>query len=405
MAISLSKKGRLAVKEQASSWGTSETSFSATDYVEAEGSFIPTLNRETLAVDTYRPDNTKPTRLAGSKAGTTFTLRIPMHGVSSTAPTNDPTIHPDATILKAILGGAGADGYNTGVAAGSTTSLVNFTNGQADTAWAGFAQLAAGATTNVIWWAKTVDTGASPDTVTPAVTTLTEAPAAGTAYGSYVLWLATTQATPLTIDWLGTDSTAHIRYYDALPSKVTITLAAKQQPMLEVEFYALNWTNVGANGAPADYAYTYPMIPAFMGTNGARALFSGGSSICPKTVVIELTQALSEAECAPASQGVDRLICGDRSVMATVTVNPSDLSATPWTDAPGATKNAMQIDVCNTPGRALTFLMPAPQVASQPSPVDNGGLIGLTSVYEPLTYSGDTGSTAPADTAFRIAFL
>lgn len=405
MAVVTTTKGRLAIKEQGSGWGTSETSFSATDYLEVQGPIVPPMPRETLSVDVYRPGNTAAPRLPGSKAGGTISFTIPLHGWSSSTPSGDPTIHPDATILKAALGGGATDAYTTAIAAGSTTSLINVTNGSADTAWAGFAQLGVGATTNSIWWAKLVDTAASPDTVTPLVTTLAEEPAAGTAYGSYVLWLSTAASTPLTIDWCGDDSTAHVRYFDALPSKVTITLTAKQTPTMEVEFTFLNWTNVGSGGAPSDYAYSYPRIPAFIGANGARALFSGGSSICPRTVTIEIMQPLEEVPCASSSQGASSLRHTDRAVKVTIVRTPSDWSAAPVTDAAGSTPNALQVDACNTPGRALSVCMPAPQLMEQPSPTGNGNLLGLTTVYEPLVYSGDTGSTAPADTAFRIAFL
>lgn len=405
MAVSLTTKGRLAVKEQGSGWGTAETSFTSTDLIEVVGPVVPPMPRETVSVDTYRPGYTSAPVAPGSKAGGTITFTMWLHGWSATTPSGDPTIHPDATILKNLLGGGGTDGYTTAIAAGSSTSLVNVTNAQADTAWSGFAQMAAGATKNVIWWAKTIDTGASPDTIAPLVTTLAEAPAAGTAYGSYVVWLSTAAATPLTIDWLGTDSTAHIRYFDALPSKATLTLAAKQAPMLEVEFTFLNWTNVGSGGAPADYAYAYPRIPPFIGANGARALFSGGSAICPSTVVIEMMQTLVEVPCASSEQGASMLKDTNRSVTVAVTRTPSDLSTTPWTDSAGSTPAALQIDLANTPGRAASVKMPAPQLKEQPTPTGVNDLIGLTSVYEPLPYEGDTGSTAPADVPFAIGWL
>ncbi len=408
MAVSLTTKGRLAVKEQASSWGTQETSFSATDYLEVVGPVVPPMPRETISVDTYRPGNTAATVAPGSKSGGTISFNMWLHGHSASTPSTDPTIHPDCIILKNVLGSAGADGYiatPNGVTTGSTTSLVNVVNGQADAACAGYAQMAAGASTNVIWWAKTIDAGASPDTITPLVTTLAEAPAAGTIYGSVVAWLSTAEIVPLTIDWCGTDSTAHVRYSDCGVSKVTLTFVNKQAVMMDVEFTFVTWDNVGSGGAPADYAYTYPRIPPFVGANGARALFSGGSSICPQQIVIEMTQTLDEVPCASSTQGVSQLKYSNRTVTTAITRTPSDLSASPWTDVAGATPNALQIDCGATPGRSVSVAMPAPQVKEQPAPAAVGNLLGLTTIYEPLYYAGDTGSTAPADTAFRIGFV
>jgi hypothetical protein len=90
-----------------------------------------------------------------------------------------------------------------------------------------------------------------------------------------------------------------------------------------------------------------------------------------------------------------------------MTRNVSDMNAAPWTDTAGTTAAALQIDACTTPGRGMSVVLTAPQVKAQPQPVDNGGLIALTTVYEPLPYSADTNGgvvAAPGDTAFRIAF-
>lgn len=397
MAISLTTKGRLAVKVQGSSWGTSETSFSSTDYLEVQGPIVPPMPRETLSVDTYRPANTAPPRVPGSKAGGTISFTIPLHGVSPTTPSDNPSIHPDATIIKALLGGGGADGYSATVTGGTAATP---TDSGIPVAHAGYASLYPLSSGYSIGWNSVVTLNTS----SALLVDLAGTPASGTALGSYVLWLSNTAASPLTIDWLGTDSTAHVRYYDALPSKITITLAAKQTPVMEVEFTFLNWDNVGSGGAPSDYAYGYPRIPAFIGANGARALFAGGSSICPSKVVIEMTQTLNEAECGPATSGVDSLAWSDRMVRVSVTRNPTDLSATPWTDVAGDVKAALQVDACTTPGRAFGMVMPLPQVAEQPTPVANGNLLGLTSVYEATIFAGDTGTTAPADTPFRLCF-
>lgn len=95
----------------------------------------------------------------------------------------------------------------------------------------------------------------------------------------------------------------------------------------------------------------------------------------------------------------------NRSVTVAVTRTPSDLSTTPWTDSAGSTPAALQIDLANTPGRAASVKMAAPQLKEQPTPTGVNDLIGLTSVYEPLPYEGDTGSTAPADVPFAIGWL
>lgn len=398
MGVTRTTKGRLAVKEQASSWGTAETSFSATDYLEVQGPVVPPMPRETLSVDTYRPGNTAPSRVPGSKAGGTISFTIPLHGLSSSVPGANPSIHPDATIIKAALGGGGSDGYSATVTGGTE---VTPTDSSIPEAHAGFCSLYPLTSGYSAGWNSVVTASTS----STLLVELSAAPVAGTALGSYTLWLSNTDSVPLTIDWLGSDANAHIRYIDCLPSKVTITFAAKQQPSMEVEFTFLSWTNVGSGGAPADYAYTYPRIPAFIGANGARALFTGGGDLCPKTVVIEITQTLEQVECGSADQGVDSLAWTDRMVRVSLTTTPNDLSSTPWVYVAGETVEPLQVDACTQPGRGLSVLVAAPQVAEQPTPVGNGNLLGLTTIYEGRVWAGDTGTTAPADTPARIAFF
>lgn len=398
MGVTRTTKGRLAVKEQASSWGTAETSFSATDYLEVQGPVVPPMPRETLSVDTYRPGNTAPSRVPGSKAGGTISFTIPLHGLSSSVPGANPSIHPDATIIKAALGGGGSDGYSTTVTGGTAATP---TDSSIPTAHAGFCSLYPLASGYSAGWNSVVTLNTS----SALLVELSAAPVAGTALGSYTLWLSNTDSVPLTIDWLGSDATAHIRYVDCLPSKVTITFAAKQQPSMEVEFTFLSWTNVGSGGAPADYAYSYPRIPAFIGANGARANIDA-LDLCPKTVVIEITQTLEQVECGSATQGADSLAWTDRMMRVSITTTPTDLSATPWADEAGFDPGgSIQIDGCTQPGRGVSCVIPAPQVAEQPTPVGNGNLLGLTTIYEGVVWAGDTGTTAPADTPARIAFF
>lgn len=398
MGVSKTTKGRLAVKVQASSWGTAETSFTSADLVEAVGPIVPPMPRETLSVDTYRPGNGAPSRVPGSKAGGTISLTIPLHGVSATTPTDNPTIHPDATIVRAALGSGNTDGYSATVTGGTAAAA---TDSSIPVAHAGFASLyPIGGGLYSVGWNSTVVASTS----STFLNGLAGTPAAGTALGSYVCWLSSTNATPLTIDWLGTDATAHIRYVDCLPSKITITLAAKQTPTMEVEFTFLSWTNVGSGGAPADYAYTYPRIPAFIGANGARTVFDDADA-CPKTVVIEITQALEQVECGTATDGADSLQWTDRMLRVSVTSTPPDWSASPVSLAPGDVVDPLQIDACTTPGRAFSCRLPAPQVAEQPTPVGNGNLLGMTTIYEGRVFAGDTGATAPADTPAQVAWL
>lgn len=394
--VALTTKGLLAIKRQAA-WGTPETSFATTDYLEVTGPIIPPMPRETLEIDSYRPGFTEPERLEGSKAGGSFPFSMPLHGWSASAPGANPSIFPDALLFEAALGGGGADGYSTTVT-GGTAAIP--TDSSIPTAHAGYAALYPISGGYSWGWNSIVTLNTSSDLLAD----LTAAPVSGTALGAYVAWLAQAASLPLTLDWLGTVASAHVRYSDALPSKLTATFQSKQAPTIDAELMFIRWDNIGSGGAPADYAYTYPRVPAFVGENGVRVQFAGSAEFCPQKVVIEITQTLEQNECGSAEGGTDQLVLINRQVRVTVTTNPTDYSATPVTDTVSTVKGALQIDASTLPGRAFSFVLPAPKVISQPALVANGSLLGVTSVYGPGIYSGDTGTTAPADTAARAAF-
>lgn len=407
MAISLSNKGRVAIKQQAA-WGTAQTSFASTDYLEIEAPFVPTLARETLKVNTFRPGFTEPEIIAGSKAPTELTFRFPLHGWSSGGPTGDPTIHPDALIFKTALGSGTADGYSTQLTSGSTETQLEYTNGQADTAWEGYALLAPKSGGYQFAWVDNVDTTTTPD----AVSLLNELGAvpssSGTVYGSFTVSLTTANQLPLTFDYVGSDANTHIRFSDGLPTSVKLTVAAKQLPMVEVTVRFLNWSNIGSGGAPTDAVYGFPLVPPTIGANGSFFKVED-SEFCAATAVLTITQELAEVECTGSSQGVSELVVTNRNVTLEVVRTDSDLATLglpTLEDGAGDTSDGcLTMDLAtNTPGRAVGILIAAPVVLEQPTLQDLGGKIATRTLIGCRPYTGDDSSTAPADTPFRIAF-
>lgn len=402
MTYQLTQRGIFAMKAQASGWGTPETSFATTDYLECVAPIIPPMQAETIGPDVYRPGFLAPPRQPGSTAPTTFSLRWPLRGLSATAPEASPTAHIDAKIIEAIMGGGGANGYTTAITGGDTNTI-NVTNGSASAGWAGYAMafpLSGGARS--VGWVQEVDTAASPDTLTLALP-LTGSAVAGTALGSYVTWLSHDigdYAGPFTIDWIS-NTGKRIRYADAMPTKVTITLAPKQQPMVEAEFTCLSRTFPTDTTAPAPYTQTLPQMPPCIGANGFRARI--GSTLITGTITIELTQTLDMPDDGNGDQGVSLMVPTMRNVRVTTSTITDDLSASDLTAGTGASK--IQIDANTDGGRGFSFYMAAPQTAEQPQPVAIGNLLAVTTVYEPGLFTGDTGSTAPADTSARCGFF
>ena len=236
MAITLSNKGRVAIKQQAA-WGTPETSFAATDYLEVEAPFIPVLAREAIKASVYQPGYTESETVAGSKSPTELTFRMPLHGWSTSTPSADPTIHPDALLFKLALGdaAASASGYNTAnLGAGSPADeQTTYTNGSITAFVPGYAVSYPTAGLRTVAWADDKNDVGDPDVVGFIAATARDV-ASGTAYGSFVAWLSNTAQLPATFDWYGSDSNAHIRYSDGLPTSVRLIVANKTQPMVEV---------------------------------------------------------------------------------------------------------------------------------------------------------------------------
>ena len=109
--------GRFAVKEQASSWGTPETSFANANYLEAQIAVL-TPAQASVQAEVMRASWFATTRLDGGKGPTELSLTTPLHGFSTAAPTDHPTEHPDALLLRSVLGANVLGGYATDVAGG-----------------------------------------------------------------------------------------------------------------------------------------------------------------------------------------------------------------------------------------------------------------------------------------------
>lgn len=408
MAIALSTKGRVAIKQQ-SAWGTAETSFSATDYLEVEAPFVPPLARESLRPNTLREGYTEPPIEPGSKAPVELTFRFPLHGWSSATPSGNPTVFPDALLFLCAMGSGAANGYSTANLGGGSPADegTTYTDGTAVTAWIGHAVSYPTAGLRTIAWLDDVVTAASPDTASFLASTPRDV-TTGTAYGSYVVYQSQTAQLPLTFDWFGSDANAHIRYFDGLPTSVRLSLAAKQLPMVEVTMRFLSWSNLGTGGAPTPTAYSYPLIPATIGANGSYSSVNS-TEVCYATATIEITQELAENECSGSTEGVSSMSVTDRRMTVEMVFLDSDLSTLGIgsASAPGdALGGPLQIDLATvTAGRSASALIPSPVLIEQPTLQDLGGKLATRVLVGARIYTGDTGSTAPADTPARVAWL
>lgn len=403
--------GRFAVKEQSSSWGTPETVFANANFLEATMS-VPTPVQDSVQADVMRADFFAPTRVAGGKAATEISLSMPLHGFSTASPSADPTEHPDALLLRSVLGSGSADGYHASDLSGGTASAIELTDGTGVAADVGHALLVPISGGHSVGWVSALNSTASPDTYT-MIRDLSAAPSSsGAIYGSQVAVLDNTQPTPFTLEWLGSTANMGMRFSDCVVTSATITLNAREQPTLEVTIRAANWTN-GVTGAPSAAALTdRPQMPVVLGDNAARVIDATGAQACGQVSIAMTAEVVDEVNYS--GQGISRFVVTKRTAEVT-TVTPAASSGAGSLDnpaslsTPGTSAGALQIDANCTPGRAFSLLIAAGQLKELQSVGDSGGIVAVTTVMEPGIYtsdSTDTGSvSSPGNKPFRLAWL
>jgi len=407
--------GRFAVKEQASGWGTAETSFANANFLEAQIA-IPTPAQGSVQAEVMRASWFATTRLANGKGPTELSLTMPLHGFSTDAPTTYPSENPDGLLLRSALGGSTQFGYATDVAGGDATSLEV---GSGESAICGLAVMAPMAVSGdySIGWVKQK----ASDTYTmQRKWALTAAGAeqtpdsSGTVYGSNAIYLTATQPTPFTLEWLGSSANINYRFFDCVVTSATITLNAREQPTLAVTIKAANWENTVSGGAPSAAALTNrPQMPVVMSDNGARVVDATGEQKAG-TSTINITTDVADEINFDAPQGIAKFVVTKRTVDMQMTAPTAATGETGSIDnpasllAPGASAGALQLDAGTTPGRAFSALIPNGVVKEIQALGDANALVSVTTTVECAIYAGDTtdGSTGDVmNTPFRLAFL
>ena len=412
-----SNLGRFAVREQAA-WGTAQSAGNMTNAYFIECSMtVPTPVQESIQADVMRADHFATTRVAGGKGPVEISLSMPLHGFSTATPSGTPTEHPDGVLLKSVLGSAELGGYHAGDLSGGTAGVLNLNNGTAAVADVGRAVLVPISGGHSVGWVSAMADGGDPDTYT-LIRNLSAAPSSsGAILGSNSVVLDKTQPTPLTLQFLGSTANVSYLYSDAVVTSATITLNAREQPMLEVTLRAASWSEESGTtaGAPSAAALANrPQLPVVLGDNGARVVNSAGALTCGQLSIAMTSEVVDEVNFS--GQGVSRFVVTKRTVAVT-TVTPAT-SGSPTAGAldnpaalgtPGASVGAIQVDANTTPGRSFSALIAAGQLQELQALGDSSGIVAITTVVEPAQYTSDTTSsgsvTSPGNTPFRIAFL
>jgi len=324
-------------------------------------------------------------------------------------------MHVDALLLSLALGGSNITGYNPSGLSGGTTGIATFGSGEVPESWEGNAQLVPmSASTYSVGWVKDCEPDASPEEV-HYVNNLSHVAAGvadtlphttGAVYGSNTCYMTRgTTTTPLTIQWEGAKASGGemlVTLYDCVVTSAKITAGPREQPKLEVELIAGNWTSNASGGDPGAYTFDLPQLPVFTGENSGRMVIN---STLTHVSSFEFNVDVETVEVGSHSgdQGIAQFAVTNRTCTVEI-VQPVDGSLT--TRDPGYEPGPIQVDLAGTPGQALSIAIFAPVLTEIAGVGDSDGLVSQTFAYGAGAYSGDTaGNGTAVNTPARVAFL
>ena len=420
MGYNITNIGRIGIAHQ-TTYGTATTSgFTA---MECEAS-LPPVAREVFERNAITSGHYRLTPIEGSQHGQEYSLTFPIHGYSSSTVSSAPALltvgaiaHPEAQILKAILGNAHTDS-DSYIAAGTTVqasdnSLIQVQVGVdtdlSDNTAAGAAVAVpvtdasfTGLQTRAAFITSITDT--DPDTYNLLQPLGGTTAAGANVYGAKTIFLDTT-ITPqfFTLEWRSLDNDSRVLLDSCNVKSVEMTLDPRGVAMMTATFI-VNGITADDDTALTTTAYTLPVLPTCIGNNSAR--FLKGSV---ETAVNNLSITI-EAQYAPrlshnVSNGVAGLLCTGRSVEMKFSELLTAAPATTLTTAP----DPAFFQLGNTAGNIMAVCMPAPVMYEVGALADAENTVTQEVTYRAGSYTADTATSGaspdPADSDFRIAFL
>lgn len=362
--------------------------------------------------------------ISGSQHGATFSLKMPLHGFSTSVPTDNPADHPEYVFMKSVLGGGNGANYFAGevVASGSDADTIKLSGAQTENFRVGNAAafLASDGSTYDIGFIDHVDSAA--DTlslrVPMSISAVTDSSAS---YGSNTAYLSTGAPTSFTFVTRSVQNNSQVLLTGCVPTSFSISMGPKDQLIAEFEFIANTIEGSTASDAITDYDYTYPVLPVPIGSNAARCVFRDGSSataIDVKSLSVSAEQTLVPQLGHGATTGVRDLLVSDRNVTMTFTsilgtVNPYDTSpdGIPQLDLENTAANivkSIQFSIMGAgPGQGFAMALMEPINMNPAELADDEGILVQNFTLKPGNYSGDTvdASDVAGNSDFRVAFV
>ena len=409
MAFSQTNIGRVRLGKQ-TAWNDSSITFAARHLTEAEV-FIPELATEMMQTESMRGDYSAYRSVSGSKANVSVSLKMPLHGWSSTTPSADPTAseqHVDSILLEYALGAtAYSSGFTSKTIAASpgTTSSTNFGTGDAPPEGYCFGVPISATPTFAIGWGQDQSTDAM-----AWIQNLASAAHASSSdvLGSMINHMSTASpSTGLVMNYEGQDANTDITLSNGMVTRLKIMMAPNQQPTIEADLVFGAWA-LGTDGAPGLYEFTLPQMPVAVGNNGARMILNNVAVSDVFNVEFEVGIEYEPILGHSAAEGISQYLVTNRDATMTVTA-PTTNANTDMSTLGGSSVGPLQVDLNTTAGRMFSILMSDTILENTRTLGDHNGVVGTTSVYKAGYYDNDGSDTAvgtpPADTLVRAAFL
>jgi hypothetical protein len=403
---------KLSVKEQASSWGTPETTL--TEFIECtEPDFD--FPMEVHRPDTIRAGHWTPVGVPGSRKGGTLSFTIRLHCVDSTILSADPTEHLDAKLIKWALGASAIDGYEAGDdLTGTTVSAITTDVVGGYAAGQGVIVPPASGSDHLLGVVTTIAAG--PPQVLTLLYKLHAAPTTddpATVYGTNTIYPSIVQPTPLTFLLTGQATGQSWNFSDCLIEKCDI----KVNPggLLEAAFSVKvgTWAHDNGGTALANYSHVTDYLPTAIGRYGGRFGHYTGTTLTDYPcgdIALSISNTLAEVLSFQGNDGIDRYVRTDQQISFSATLPFTDFPvvATDMQDLPGEDFDVIRYQLGTTPGSMFGIVIPAASIESIKK-VDVGGLMGLSLEIVPNEFADDTGSrdltgATPVDQHIKVIF-
>lgn len=404
----LAKVGKveLAIETIFASVGTS-VSYS---YLQCEPLDRSSLTWEPIEDMHQRTKLTSVPRIPGAKTGT-LTLRTPLMGWSSTLPVGNPGDdgHPYGQLFAWAFGLGQSFGFTTDDLTGSTATTLK----AADLSAIPVGQAVAYVTTSLgyqVVWAKSKDTGLSPDEVVLLQTAAAAArQQSDTIYGSFTCAMTDGLSQysvgvreGFRLRFSGASSDDQMVAYGCVPSGLKLTFERGKLPMLELTLSVAHWQEIGSGGAPTAGTWNYPQPEALMsswvswGTTQATKLAVGKAEF-------DLKLELSPIEDVNAPSGIGGWFVKSRRPTCTFSVvRAYNSEVVDWAAQNG---KPFTFTFGTQPGKMFSLNIPNARIVEFPAPEDQDGKMMSKIVLEAQKYSGDIGTDDTANTDCRFAFL